>query len=972
MKPKFYIYYFLLITIIILSVFILPKIDYFSDDNAIHIAFVGPLTGKDANQGKSMLQAIEIYIDNINNNRDAHDQKIVLQTYDDKNNPNIAKRVAQQIVKSQAVAVIGHRRSDCSIAAGEVYKKYKIPAITPTSSVMKVTMGNKWYFRTFFDNNLQGRLLASYTKQFLLQPEQSVSIFRIDTPYGNELANVFRKTLDKMSVKVKYQWKLPKQGLKQWITDTTDFLQTASDDAGIIFLATQPDEGVKLVKAIREAGIKNILIAPDSYANLHENFKKYPGEKKKYSHYMENLYIAAFLPDVANKLANEFSSTYQEKYQDGLPSAALYAVDAASVIVEGIKQTIHQKQIKSFREKLKEKHFKKKLQVEPFREKLRDTIAGFNNPENAIKGTTGLNYFDENGNIVSKLISIGTYREGHLISARLQLISSDENEQKYKTIVYTGVQFNEIRDIDLKKSTYTPDFYLWFRFKKEHSGQVVKPQNIKFINAVNSNGLGEPVFNETHDGETYLLYKVDDISFKEIYYSNNLFADRHELGISFHHLKNNNNELTYVRDVLGMKQNLFPENTSNNKNMISLTNWEVTKSHFFQNITKENPLGNPNYLGKSAVGYSTFNANVIIGSNIYAYHNLIPSDFATEFFIFTIVVTLLAIILSYIYKKNYYLRLLWFVQVIFALLLIISTENILSSVEIDMETIRSLVITTFAILWWLIPAFLINVAVKRFLWIPLAKEAGRSVPALMRFLVSFIIYCIAVFGIIAFVFKQPTASLFASGGFLAVAFGLAQQTSLANVFSGIALSTERSFRIGDWVKIGNFEDGQVVDINWRTTKIRTGNEYIISIPNTVVSNSDIYNFSYPDNQYWLQFNLLLDPKYDPKIIEEIIIKAIFSVQENIVKDAKPYILLEETKGKAINNLVANYAVFFKTEDYQHKATVLRNVWRYIWTHLSKAGIIASTESPEKPKKPVAFTSNQLKPILTNRLQNMIE
>jgi len=985
MKTKFFIYSLFLLAIVLLFFSAWRKIDYFKSNDAIHIAFVGPLTGKDADQGTSMRQALKVLVDSFNEHSIIQ-SKIILDSFDDKNNPSMAAEVAKDIVESEAVAVIGHRRSDCSIAAGKIYKKSGIPAITPTSSVIKVTADNEWYFRTFFDNDLQGRLLATYAKRFLLSPNKNtISIIYLDTPYGNELAEIFGQTSQKMEVEVKYQWKLTNQGpkQKQQIAQIVSELQTKSDDAGLIFLATQRHEGVQLVKSIKDAGIKNPLIAPDSYANFHESFKNYPKEKKTPGYYTEGIYVTAFLLDIANQEAQELNSMYQKKYQTDLPNAAFYALDAAIAIILAIMQIEDQKQ----------------QELNTFRKKLRDTIASFNTPETAtVIGFTGPNYFDEHGNI-SKPISMGIYRENRLISAPLQLISPDENDQRHKTVVYTGVQFNDFSDINLNNFTYKPDFYLWFRFKPEHDGPVIKPQDIRFTNAVTSSikkeptnlgitnsliELKQPIIEETIDGQTYLLYRINDISFKEERkISDSAFIAEHMLGISFRHKQLDKDKLIYVHDVLGTKREKkepLLDNTSEVEKPISLANWEVAYKSSFPSIIKEKPLGNPKYLGENAIEYSTFNAGVVIKSNAYAYHRfipyLIPHDYshpsAIKFFIlFISVVTLLLIIVSY--TQNNYLKLLWFVQAIFAFLLLISVEVYMRDIRIDTETIRAVIITTFNILWWLIPAILLDIAIRRFLWMPLEEKTGHSIPVLIRFLVSFIIYCLALFGIIAFVFEQLTASFFATGSLLAAIFGFAQLFQLPNLFSGIALSLERSFRVGDWVKIGDFEDGKVVDVNWRTTKIQTGNDYIISIPNTVVSASDIRNFSYPDNQYWLQFNILLDPKDDPRMIEDIIIRAIFSVEEHIVKDAKPYILLEDTKGKIINNLVANYAVFFKTENYQHKSTVLRNVWQHIWVHLTQAGVIVPSELHDKdvPKKPVAFTSSQLPVLTKDNLRNMI-
>jgi small-conductance mechanosensitive channel len=230
-----------------------------------------------------------------------------------------------------------------------------------------------------------------------------------------------------------------------------------------------------------------------------------------------------------------------------------------------------------------------------------------------------------------------------------------------------------------------------------------------------------------------------------------------------------------------------------------------------------------------------------------------------------------------------------------------------------------------------------------------------------------------LFGIIAFVFEKPITSLLATSGVVAMIAGLAVQMNLSNVLSGIALNLERSLRIGDWVKIGAFDDSRVVNINWRVTQIETRMGYIVSIPNSTVSNSAIHNFSYPDNQYWLLCRVPIDPKHDPRIVEEILLNAVLSVEQDVVKDFKPSIWLENIQVEEVSDWVAIYVVFFKTENYQYKFRVLKNVWKNIWIHLNQAGIIprvAMTEGVEKHK--TAFTMPELENVLNqNQLQTML-
>ena len=72
--------------------------------------------------------------------------------------------------------------------------------------------------------------------------------------------------------------------------------------------------------------------------------------------------------------------------------------------------------------------------------------------------------------------------------------------------------------------------------------------------------------------------------------------------------------------------------------------------------------------------------------------------------------------------------------------------------------------------------------------------------------------------------------------------GLAIQANIANVFSGIMLNLERPFKVGDILKIktgATSKWAEVIDISWRTTKVKDATKHIISIPNAVMSESVI-------------------------------------------------------------------------------------------------------------------------------------
>ena len=86
------------------------------------------------------------------------------------------------------------------------------------------------------------------------------------------------------------------------------------------------------------------------------------------------------------------------------------------------------------------------------------------------------------------------------------------------------------------------------------------------------------------------------------------------------------------------------------------------------------------------------------------------------------------------------------------------------------------------------------------------------------------------------------AGLVAGLGIGGLAFALAAKDTAANLFGSIALLLDKSIRIGEWIRIDDVE-GVVEDIGMRTTKIRSFGKSLITLPNQVIANSPIENFS---------------------------------------------------------------------------------------------------------------------------------
>ena len=93
---------------------------------------------------------------------------------------------------------------------------------------------------------------------------------------------------------------------------------------------------------------------------------------------------------------------------------------------------------------------------------------------------------------------------------------------------------------------------------------------------------------------------------------------------------------------------------------------------------------------------------------------------------------------------------------------------------------------------------------------------------------------------IAQVSGLPLGSLVASAGLLGLTISLAAQDIAKNFFSGLVVLLDRPFSVGDWIRVGDVE-GEVVDINFRSTKVRALDNSVYILTNSVVSSETINN-----------------------------------------------------------------------------------------------------------------------------------
>lgn len=143
------------------------------------------------------------------------------------------------------------------------------------------------------------------------------------------------------------------------------------------------------------------------------------------------------------------------------------------------------------------------------------------------------------------------------------------------------------------------------------------------------------------------------------------------------------------------------------------------------------------------------------------------------------------------------------------------------------------------------------------------RYSGLRLPRLLRQFVAVLVMAMAFVGVLAQVWNVALPAVLATTGVIGLVLGLALRRILTDFFSGIALNVEQPFRLDDFILLHTRQRrepiaGLVREITWRSTRILTPEDNLVSVPNSVVANAVVENLSYPSPVSEQEIDLVLD------------------------------------------------------------------------------------------------------------------
>ena len=250
--------------------------------------------------------------------------------------------------------------------------------------------------------------------------------------------------------------------------------------------------------------------------------------------------------------------------------------------------------------------------------------------------------------------------------------------------------------------------------------------------------------------------------------------------------------------------------------------------------------------------------------------------------------------------------------------------------------------TAVLITTWCTGGMLLNRLLGVFFWGGFAlRFFPGGVPKLLIDVVSGIIYLLVFLAVVVFVFGYPLTGIWATSGVVGLVLGLALRNVILDVFIGLAVNFDRPYKIGDWVMVHGrrpFPEenviGCILEINWRTTRLRTTDNNLVMVPNSVMGQKIITNFMVPGERSRFRLPFTLDFSVPPERALRVLEAAVRSAQGVLEEPKAPRVRIN-----TVNEMGVEYEIrYWILPEKTSPSKARHRINQAVLEHLAQAGL----------------------------------
>ena len=264
----------------------------------------------------------------------------------------------------------------------------------------------------------------------------------------------------------------------------------------------------------------------------------------------------------------------------------------------------------------------------------------------------------------------------------------------------------------------------------------------------------------------------------------------------------------------------------------------------------------------------------------------------------------------------------------------------------------------------LLSTALVVALVNRYVWdFYFEKKRQTPIPHFLREVVGGIIFLIALLFVLSSGYhaEAQLKGILAGSGVVAIILGFAGQNLFAGIIGGISIQINRPYKVGDWLQVGE-RFAEVMEINWRSTRLRTNDAIYLDIPNNEMVSHAIVNLHYPTEVHAMRIRVGVEYKNPPNRVKDALVRAA-STAEGVLAEPKVRVFLVD---------FAEFAVMYEIKFYMGNHSRINEindaVRTNVWYELKRQGItipfpIRTLQMERKAASPVHEDQEEARGIL---------